>query len=108
MTGQELQRELETFNEQFYKKIELWVLSELGKICDKYDVSVDGYSYVSITDNKTEESYERYTRHAKPEGEVLARFDKIFDEVEAILDVIETLDYRYQSFCYSKEAKHFS
>lgn len=95
-----LQKELEDFHEKFNEKVQNYFLQEIKKISDEYNVWIENYGILRMSDKTT--------------GETLHEGDfKHWDEVQSkiwkltLYDIVRDLEYRYQAYEYSEEHKFF-
>lgn len=100
ISKEKLQKEIEDFHQQFNNKVQDYFLQEIKKISDEYNVWIENYGILRMSDKTT--------------GEVLFEHNfEHLDEIQAKIwkltldDIVRDLEYKYQAYEYSEEHKFF-
>ncbi len=98
----ELSKKLKLYKEAFYKEATAWFVEELGKISKEYNIYITNFGKLDISDIDGEEWYDGGVSGENQHELWIEVDDKIHELTEHL---IYELEFKYQSFLYTKEDK---
>ena len=99
MKNEVLEKELETFQEQFFKKATAWFLKETEKICTEYNIYVTDFGRLDITDVDGD-----IWQHRGCDKHEL--YDEVWDKFYELGQYLTNdLGFRYQTFVFTEDEK---